>query len=365
MPNIPLASRARLILAAVVVALVVMGIFIAVGSHGASAAAGCAPETHSATPIHQHNLTEFTMPHPQSDLMFPAVDPQGNIWFGEMNNNRLGRFNPTTDTFTEWHPAQGHSGIMGLAADAHGDIWYAELAGNNIGRFTPATCHFTIYAVPNKGGNGAGPNGLALAPDGRIWVTLESADRVAVLDPTTGALKMYDLPNPNPGHIILPYGIAVDKAGAVWFTELASNAIVRLDPATGKMTTYAVPTAQGEPDEIAIAPDGTPWFTELAGGKIGRVEVTTGAITEYAVPADHGPVPELYDILITPKGVVWITSSGANSLFSYDPASGDWGAITLPQSGSVPFGLALAPNGALWFTEGAVGANRIGVLAAK
>lgn len=356
------AGRVRLILAGVVAAFIIVGIVTALSAKNSRAlGAGCAPDVNAGKPSQTAGVTEFAMPHLESDLMFPAVDPAGDIWFGEMHNNRLGRFHPATNTFTEWHPAGGHSGIMGLAADKHGDIWYAELAANHIGRFTPSTCQFATFAAPQRAGHGAGPNGLALAPDGRVWVTLESDDRVAVLNPTTGAFTTYDLPNPNPSQIVFPYGIAVDQKGIVWFAELSSNALVRLDPTTGKMTTHAIPTANAQPDEIAIAPDGTPWFCELMGGKIGRVDPTTGTVTEIPVPTTHGPVPELYDITVTAKGIVWVTSSGANALFRYDPAAKVWAAVPLPHPGSTPFGIVAAPDGGMWFTEGAVEANRIGL----
>ena len=85
--------------------------------------------------------------------MLPAVDQQGNIWFGEMATNRIARLDPHTGTVTTWTPPGGEEGIMGIAIDALGNVWFAEQNANYIGRFDPAqksrfvNQHFPCYDV--------------------------------------------------------------------------------------------------------------------------------------------------------------------------------------------------------------------------
>ena len=43
------------------------------------------------------------------------------------------------------------------------------------------------YAVPG------GPDDMDFAPDGKIWITLRFAEKLAVLDPVTGALQTIDV----------------------------------------------------------------------------------------------------------------------------------------------------------------------------
>ena len=70
---------------------------------------------------------------------------------------------------------------MGIVATTQGTIWFAEEAANYIGRFVPGTCQFTTYPLPARGGSDAAPNGVALAPDGKVWFTQFATTRLARL----------------------------------------------------------------------------------------------------------------------------------------------------------------------------------------
>jgi len=67
-----------------------------------------------------------------------------------------------------------------------------------------------------------------------------------------------------------PSGIAAGPDGALWFTELSANKIGRITTG-GAVTEFAVPTASSFPEGIAAGPDGALWFTEANGNKIGRI----------------------------------------------------------------------------------------------
>jgi virginiamycin B lyase len=95
-------------------------------------------------------------------------------------------------------------------------------------------------------------------------------------------------------------------------------------------------------------------------GAIGRVDPQTFTLTEYAAPTTAGDPASLYDVKVSAQGIVWVTSSGANRLFRFDPKANRWDQFPLPQAESVPYGLTLTPDGHVWFTEAAIAANRIG-----
>ena len=80
-----------------------------------------------------------------------------------------------------------------------------------------------------------------------------------------------------------PWGIAAGPDGNLWFTERSSNKIGRMTP-TGTVTEYSLPVAGGYPAGIVAGPDGNLWFTENSGNKIGR-DTTSGTIAEYTIPS--------------------------------------------------------------------------------
>jgi virginiamycin B lyase len=342
--------------------LIIIGV-ITVGQNKQQAAtANCAATSATVAPQTHGAFTEYLAPHPQSALMFPAIDAQGNIWFGEMGGNRLGRLDPATQTITEWTPPQGQSGIMGIQVDKQGNVWYAELNASHIGRFNPSTCQFQIYPLAPVGGRAAAPNYLAIAPNGMIFFTQEGNDRVGSLNPATGAITEYPIGPQDPAHPVVPYGIAIAPDGTIWLSELLGAHIDRLNPQTGAIQRLPL-TNVSEPlaNTIAVGPDGMVWFTELSAGVLGRIDPTTNQIVYIAAPTTYGNPAQLYDVAVDSTGAIWLTSSGSNALFRFDPVAETWSAVQLPQPASVPYGLVFGAHGAVWFTEGALDANRVGV----
>jgi virginiamycin B lyase len=95
------------------------------------------------------------------------------------------------------------------------------------------------------------------------------------------------------------------------------------------------------------------WFTE-GGGKIGRI-TTAGYITEYPVLTSRG---EPAGIALGPDGALWFTEDYGNNIGRIAPASGTFTEYPIPTAGSNPLGITVGPDGKLWFTENAT--NKIG-----
>ncbi len=356
-------KRFRLGIFAVLV-LLLLSIFLAAQrpanpSNTTSADGGttCASSTAVGHAQVQAAFSQISLPHTHSDLMSPAIDANGNIWFGEMGTNQLGEYSPTTQQVREWTPPNGEYGIMGIAADLHGQIWFAEESANYIARFTPSTCAFVLTPLPARAGQNAAPVGLALTTQGQPWFTLFGNSQIGTID-ATGTLHLYPLAYADKQHQPLPYGITVGQDGGIWFTELQGGAIGRLDPATGAVRTFALANPQAQSNAITTAPDGRIWFTEMS-GTIGVIDPRTDTLREFATPPQFGNTAQLYDILVDPAGTVWITSSGANALLSYQPSTGSWQRHIIPSPEVAPYGLAMAHD-ALWFTEAADAANSLG-----
>src|ERR1700722_955905 len=122
------------------------------------------------------------------------------------------------------------------------------------------------------------------------------------------------------------------------------------------ITEYPVPTANSQPESIALGPDGALWFTETAGNKIGRI-TTAGAVTEYPVGGTY-QTGSPWAIIVGPDGAMWFTETLGSKIGRITTA----GVITkeraTPTPNSGPRGIAIGPDGAMWFTE--YSANKIG-----
>ena len=294
----------------------------------------------------------YTLPTPNAGLMQPAMDAQGNLWFGEMTTNLLARLNAKTGAVTTWQPPNGQYSIMQTAVAKDGTIWFTEQAANYIGRFDPTTERFTTYPLEQVNGHSSTPQDLVFDAAGNLWFTEITAAKIGRLNTLTGAITTWPVPAPAPGQRPAPYSLALTPDGQVWFGHLGGGGIGRLNPATGDVQTLRLASTGTLVFSMTADTRGRIWFTELEDGKIGMADPATGRVTEIAVPKPLGTSAGLYAILAGADGAVWFASAGENALIKYVPNKASFTFYSLPQPNSVPFGLALDGSGTLWFTAG-------------
>ncbi len=177
----------------------------------------------------------------------------------------------------------------------------------------------------------------APAPDGSIYISVMSGNKVARFDTQTKTFREWDMPS---GH--RPHGVLVDKQGIVWTTGNGNGTIGRLDPATGKISEFKTPSGGGGPHTLVITDDGTTiWFTMQSGDKIGRLDTQTGVIREYRTSG--GP----YGLALDKAGNVWFCRMGDDKMGRLDPKTGKMSEIDTGR-GSQPRRVATAPDGMLW-----------------
>jgi len=116
-------------------------------------------------------------------------------------------------------------------------------------------------------------------------------------------------------------------------------------------------TTPVRPYDAVVLSDGTPWFAtdDVVGGPIGNSLVTvdpeTEAVTVY--PLTDTPPLQLETLAVDANDVLWIAEVN-DRLVRFDPATATYDIYTLPSppfaSPARPFGVAVAPDGMVWFT---------------
>src|SRR6185369_5215446 len=79
---------------------------------------------------------------------------------------------------------------------------------------------------------GSRPHDPQAAPDGTIYWAGMWGNVIGHVDPKTGAIKEYKMPDPNARD---PHTPLFDKKGMLWFTLQNANMVGRLNPATGEI----------------------------------------------------------------------------------------------------------------------------------
>ncbi len=272
-----------------------------------------------------------------------------------------------------------------ITAGPDGNMWFIEAVEQRIGRITP-NGHVTSFPLPKREG---GPGDLTNGPDGALWFTTKHAvgrmsvhgqmtflplpstmQPGAIVSGPDGAL-WFSAATPGPaivrlstnGHIrifpSLPAGsLAFGGDGALWFTNPNGQDIGRLTRA-GQSTAFALPArigrdaaGLGSPISITRGPDGALWFTEFD-RFIGRID-RQGHITEFPLPNLKCCIP--FFITTGPDHALWVTELYGNGVERIT-LRGHVRQFEFHTRSAGPLGIAAGPDGNLWVT--ATCSNRI------
>jgi virginiamycin B lyase len=243
--------------------------------------------------------------------------------------------------FREWQvPTLGQRSRDPVEAP-DGSIWWAGQWGNLIGRIDPTTGEMTEYPLPD----GAMPHTVLLDDEGQVWYTGNKNATIGKLDPETGQVTEYPMPDPAAKD---PHSAKFDQDGILWFTMQLSNMVGRLDPASGEVKAVSMPTPNSRPYGIKIDAEGTPYVACNGHNCLVRVDPETMELTEIELPTPGTTVRRLD---IAEDGMIWYVNSSQGLLGRYDPKSGEIKEWPSPSgSDSHPYALAVV-DGTVWYNE--------------
>jgi len=126
----------------------------------------------------------------QHDVM---LHPDGRLYGVDMPFDKLHRLDPATGERRSWQIPSGGLPIGGV------------FAGRN--------------STPDPSSNErVGPHSLQAAPNGDVWITLATGNRLARFDPQTEQFEIIELE-----HGFYPHTLRFDAEGRIWYTISASN----------------------------------------------------------------------------------------------------------------------------------------------
>ena len=206
-------------------------------------------------------------PAAQATLSFPgavAVDRQGHLYIADTMNHRVRKVDAATGVIstiagTGQHRCSGDGGPAtaaalnepaALAVDDRGSLYIADQSNNRVRKVNLSTGIITTVAgtgetgytgdgMPAAEGGLSGPSGLALGPDGELYIADTFSGRIRRVDPATGVIstvagdggeyRFSGLPNEFSTSLSRPYGIALDAAGNLLITDSDSHLLRRWD----------------------------------------------------------------------------------------------------------------------------------------
>jgi streptogramin lyase len=145
------------------------------------------------------------------------VDANGVLWSAGDGQNVLLRYDPATKTGSCLSLGRFS---YGLGIDPSGFIWHSNWSSNTVLKISPAG----VIAGSFFTGGASNDRGVAVTPDGHVWIANSGGSDVSRLDNSGALLAVIPVG-------ITPTGVAVDAAGKVWVTNYSSHSAMRIDPA--------------------------------------------------------------------------------------------------------------------------------------
>jgi len=259
-------------------------------------------------------VKEYKIPTACTQPLAITVDPYGMVWFAQTSTGKVAKFDPLTETFTEYSNA--------VWEDVE-KVFVLSAIRNNM---EPEKLRSMMW-------------GMDYFPDGSIWFTDERTDAIWKFSIDTESYDRISYSQTDENKSSLPQKLVIDGSKII-INDFTGGRLSFLDYAQDEqgLLHYAIPSVMEDAvtSDFAIDSDKNVWYTNWIPGGQGILvkfdnpgyefqssqgEVTQGLLLQDFIEWYNFPVG-----LTTPNGVavgpdqkIWLADTSSNYFFSFDP----------------------------------------------
>ncbi len=246
-------------------------------------------------------VQEFSIPTLCTNPLAIVTDYDGNVWFTETNTGNLAKFDPSTETFTEYDNLQWPSGarsmMWGIDYAPDGSIWYTDESYDSIWKFSTLDEKYERLSYPSEGNSL--PQKLRI--DGsQIIINDFTGNKLTFLDPNPSGEDTNYLSIPSPVDNSVTADFAVDADDNVWYTNWIfqqGGVLVKFDkneylnsianseeeslPLLDFVKVYELPVTLLTPNGAVIGGDGTVWLADTTSSSFFNFDPATEKFIQY------------------------------------------------------------------------------------
>ena len=238
--------------------------------------------------------------------------------------------------------------------DKQGQVWYSDFGQMFMGKMDPATGAVTQYPIPEiKAGAPKGTLDLETDSKDDLWIGVMYQGAIAKFDRTTSAFKTWSIPKEldsdagQLGHLAVT-GTDVDQK--VWIKNSDGNNIYRLDLSNDKIENFGQtvdPSTRKRFGSYGIHSDkdNNLFLLDYSAGNIGRIDGKTKELKVYVTPTPNSrPRRGRVDA----QGRLWFAEYQGNAIGMLDPKTERITEYKVPTPWSAPYDAMAGANGEAW-----------------
>ena len=284
-----------------------------------------------------------------------AFGPDGNLYVASQNTNAVNRYRFTNGFFLDSFVAPNSGGLDGptnIAFDAVGNLLVASNSpvdqDNRVLKYSSAGAPLGTLVTRGEGGLLA-PSGLAIAPDGSLYVSSRDTGRILKYVASSGVfVSALDLNPDTTGLTFGPDGNG-DGVAELLVAGFTTDSVSRYDGRTGEyVDTFIAPRSGGlkAPTAVRVGPLGLIYVSSSGTNQVLKYDPTTGAFLGVAASGSGLSAPD--GIAFDAAGTLYVSSRSSDQVLAYNPATGTF--LRVAAAGNTlsgPRGLAIDAAGNL------------------
>jgi RHS repeat-associated protein len=246
-----------------------------------------------------------------------ALDPSGDLWVVDQDNDRVEEFNPSGGYLRQFGSEGSGDGQfstpVALAIDPEGNVWVLDHGNQRIEELSD-TGEF-MRTVGS--GQTANANGIAVTPDGDVWVSETQAGALAVFSSDGEFLKTVGARGSEPGQLRAPEGMAVDSEGDVWVVDRSNDRVEEFSE-QGEYLQQFGSAGEGDaqlthPYTIAVSSSGNVWVGDIENNRAEEFGEHGEYLGQFVWEAEDF-LDEPVGLAVTASGDLWLTEPHSDRL---------------------------------------------------
>ncbi len=249
----------------------------------------------------------------------------------------------------------------GIAVAPDGSIYVADTYNHRVQVFAPDGSFITKWGREGSGeGEFNWPRGIAVAPDGSIYVADRDNNRVQVFAPDGSFITKWGREGEGNGEFKWPVDIAVAPDGKIYVTDSYNHRVQVFTP-EGRVIRKWGSFGEGdgefsEPGGIAVAPDGNIYMPDEINNRV-QVFTPEGRFIRMwgKEGTGEGEFNRPRGIAVTPDRLIYVADSLNSRVQVFTPEGSFirmWGKESEGmRKFCYPFGIAVTPNGLIYTTD--------------